>query len=185
MVIAILVTFLIINLYLLWRWPTRRVERRAWTWYLKAAPDARRVWTRRTVYWLLSWRMVLAVRMRATRYSIPAAISLGLARGLPIAAIIAATVPVWGMSWFFDTENYASGVWNSWAESRADRWREAMVHAVVPGTVGSTDAFALSPAGTTGDFSFVVIGDTVRATRRSTSFVISCWLSARESVKFQ
>jgi uncharacterized membrane protein HdeD (DUF308 family) len=161
MVIALIVTFLIINpLYLLWRWPTRRAERRAWAWYLTAAPDARRAWTRRTVYWLLSWRMALAVRMRATRYSIPAAISLGLARGLPVAAVIAATVPVWGMSWFFDTENYASAVWNSWAESRADTWREAMVRAVVPGTVGSTDAFTLSPAGTTGDFSFVVIGDT-------------------------
>ena len=161
MVIAILVTFLVINpLYLLWRWPTRWLERRAWTWYLKTPREARTSWPRRAAYWLLSWRMLHAVRMRATRYSIPAALSLGLARGLPVAAVVAATVPVWGMSWFFDTENYASGVWNSWAESRADTWREAMVRAVAPGALGSTDAFALSPPGVAGDFSFVVIGDT-------------------------
>jgi hypothetical protein len=186
MVIAILVTFLIINpLYLLWRWPTRRVERRAWTWYLKAAPDARGTWTRRTAYWALSWRMSLAVRMRATRYSIPAALSLGLARGLPVAAVIAATVPVWGMSWFFDTENYASYVWNSWAESRADTWREAMVRAVVPGSVGSADAFTLSPAGFAGDFSFVVIGDTGEGD--ASQHVLRDQLlavSAHETVKF-
>ena len=47
--------------------------------------------------------------------------------GLPLAAIIAATVPVWGMSWYFDTENWAAGIWNSWAESRTDTWREAMI----------------------------------------------------------
>ena len=39
----------------------------------------------------------------------------------------AATVPLAGMSWYFDTENWASGMWNSWAASRTDRWREAMV----------------------------------------------------------
>jgi len=186
MVIAVLVTFLIINpLYLLWRWPTRRAERRAWAWYLKAAPDARDTRSRRAAYWLLSWRMSLAVRMRATRYSIPAAISLGLARGLPVAAVIAATVPVWGMSWFFDTENYASGVWNSWAESRADKWREVMVRAVVPGALGSTDAFALSPEGIAGDFSFVVIGDTGEGD--ASQHVLRDQLlavTARDSVKF-
>ena len=41
-------------------------------------------------------------------------------------AIIAATVPVWGMSWYFDTENWAAGIWNSWAEERTDTWRAAM-----------------------------------------------------------
>ena len=54
----------------------------------------------------------------------------GVRLGLPVAAIIAATVPVWGMSWYFDTENWAAGIWNSWAEARTDTWREAMVRAV-------------------------------------------------------
>ena len=57
------------------------------------------------------------------------ALSRGLQIGLPLAAIIAAIVPVFGMSWFFDTENWAAGMWNSWAEARTDTWREAMVKA--------------------------------------------------------
>ena len=72
-----------------------------------------------------------AVRLREARYSIPAALNRGLQTGLPFAAIIAATVPVWGMSWYFDTENWAAAMWNSWAESRTDTWREAMVRAMI------------------------------------------------------
>jgi hypothetical protein len=78
---------------------------------------------------------------------------------VPIAAVVAATVPVWGMSWFFDTENWASGIWNSWAEARTDTWREAMVRAV-PGGPGATPFAVTAPGVDTGDFSFVVIGDT-------------------------
>ena len=80
--------------------------------------------------------------------------------GLPVAAIIAATAPVFGMSWYFDTENWAAGVWNSWAEARTDTWRAAMVEA--EHAVADDTTFALTPEGVTpdGDFSFVVIGDT-------------------------
>jgi hypothetical protein len=102
------------------------------------------------------------VHLRGARYSNRAAFSRALQIGLPFAAIIAATVPVWGMSWYFDTENWASGAWNSWAESRTDQWREAMVRAVeasLPGG-GAASRFAVSPPGTEGDFSFIVIGDT-------------------------
>ena len=77
--------------------------------------------------------------------------------------MLAATVPIWGMSWYFDTENWAAGMWNSWAESRTDTWRESMVRAVLAsegGSVGAT-TFAVAPPGVgSGDFSFVVIGDT-------------------------
>ena len=47
--------------------------------------------------------------LRAARYSLPAALSRGLQIGLPAAAFVAATTPVFGMSWFFDTENWAAG----------------------------------------------------------------------------
>ena len=53
------------------------------------------------------------------------------------------------MSWYFDTENWAAGMWNSWAESRTDTWREAMVRAVLAlegGSAGPT-SFAVDPAG--------------------------------------
>ena len=84
--------------------------------------------------------------------------------GLPLAAILAATVPVWGMSWYFDTENWAAGIWNSWAESRTDTWREAMVRAVLaaerrPRPRPSRLRRAARRA-SSGDFSFIVIGDT-------------------------
>ena len=67
------------------------------------------------------------------------------------------------MSWYFDTENWAAGMWNSWAESRTDTWREAMVRAVLAQEGGSAGraSFAVDPQGVgSGDFSFVVIGDT-------------------------
>ena len=66
------------------------------------------------------------------------------------------------MNWYFDTENWAAGVWNSWAESRTDPWREAMVRAVLAGegARGARLPFAVEPEGLEGgEFSFVVIGD--------------------------
>src|SRR4029077_10245514 len=109
----------------------------------------------------LWYRLRMAVQLREARFSIAAALWRSLAVGVPIAAIIAATVPVWGMSWFFDTENWASGIWNSWAEARTDQWREAMERAVTSGRSASPTMFAVAPSGIYGaDFSFIVIGDT-------------------------
>jgi 3',5'-cyclic AMP phosphodiesterase CpdA len=109
----------------------------------------------------LHHRLRTAIRLREARYSVPAALKRSLASGLPVAAVVAATVPVWGMSWFFDTENWASGLWNSWAESRTDNWREAMVRDVEAGQSPAATTFAVGPGNlTSGDFSFVVIGDT-------------------------
>lgn len=158
MAIAILITLLVINpLYLGWRGPTRWVERRAWSWRL-AEYDEHPSWRAKLVDVWLRWRMTSAIRIRAARYSIPTALGQGLQTGLPLAAILAATIPVWGMNWYFDTENWAAGIWNSWAESRTDEWREAMVQAVVAQGGAS---FAVVPPGVgTGDFAFVVIGDT-------------------------
>ena len=137
---------------------TRWIERRVWRWYL--APAERHTWMRRLARWWLKLRLRIGVRLREARYSMPAALRRSLVGGLPVAAIVAATVPVWGMSWFFDTENWASGIWNSWAESRTDEWRAAMIPAIA-GSAGVTPAtFALTPSGTDGDFSFIVIGDT-------------------------
>ena len=30
--------------------------------------------------------------------------------GLPIVAVAVATVPIWGMSWYFNTENWAAAI---------------------------------------------------------------------------
>ena len=137
---------------------TRWIERTVWRWYLSVDERHRGIRRRMAGGWL-RYRLRTAMQLREARFSIPAAMWRSLALGVPVAAIIAATVPVWGMSWFFDTENWASGIWNSWAEARTDTWREAMIHAV-PGGVGPA-TFAVNAPGTdAGDFSFVVIGDT-------------------------
>ena len=163
MLVAVLFTLLVFNpAYLLWRAPTRLVERPLWRrHFARAAAPA--TWLDRAVSAWLRFRLTTAIRMRELRYSVPATLNRGLQYGLPIAAILAATVPVWGMSWYFDTENWAAGMWNSWAESRTDTWREAMVRAVLAAEGGSAGpaSFAVNPEGIgDGDFSFVVIGDT-------------------------
>jgi uncharacterized membrane protein HdeD (DUF308 family) len=163
MLIAVMITLLVINpLHLLWRWPTRWIERRTWRWRLGAVRSPSAGLIERLADAWLRRRLRFAMRMRAARYSIPAALNQGLQSGLPFAAILAATVPVWGMSWYFDTENWAAGMWNSWAESRTDTWRESMARAVLAGEGGRATAtsFAVAPDDVAaGDFSFVVIGD--------------------------
>jgi 3',5'-cyclic AMP phosphodiesterase CpdA len=108
--------------------------------------------------------MRFAIRLRSARYSLASAFGRGLQIGLPLTAVIVASVPIWGMSWYFDTENWAAGMWNSWAAARTDTWRAAMVRAVVESGRTTLDGrgFTISPAGVSGTepFSFVVIGDT-------------------------
>ncbi|MCP4384256.1 MAG: hypothetical protein GY798_23080 [Hyphomicrobiales bacterium] len=125
-------------------------------------PEANAPETRGTVNRLLmGWvggRLRFRLRLRRARYSLGQLFRTGLVVGLPAAAIVVATVPVTGMSWYFDTENWASGIWDSWAAERTDIWRSAMVQAVDP--TGSGD-FVLTPPGIEAgeDFSFVVVGD--------------------------
>ena len=59
------------------------------------------------------------------------------------------------MSWYFDTENWAAGIWNSWAEERTDTWREAMVRAVWTENDerDPAGAFAFTPPGVSGGIS--------------------------------
>jgi uncharacterized membrane protein HdeD (DUF308 family) len=159
MVLALLFAFAIVApLAVSLRTSTKWIERRVWRWYL-AGGIGERGFKRRVARAWLWYRLRTAVQLREARFSIPAALWRSLAAGVPIAAIVAATAPVWGMSWFFDTENWASGIWNSWAEARTDTWREAMIRAVPPAP--GTTPFAVTAAGTeSGDFSFIVIGDT-------------------------
>ncbi len=164
LVIALILAFgVVIPASVGFRRLTRRFERRAWAW-CQAAPEAKRSWVRRAVRAGLSRRLRRSIRLWQARYNLRIALSRGLQIGLPLAAIIAATTPVWGMSWYFDTENWAAGIWNSWAEERTDAWREAMVRAVWDPEAGQdpAQAFAVHLAGVNpgADFSFLVIGDT-------------------------
>ena len=165
-VVALALTyFVIVPLRLFARRTTRRVERTAWDHVLDA-PARRGVaaWPSRALRWWLETRMRFAIRLRSARYSLRSAFERGLQIGLPLTAVIVASVPIWGMSWYFDTENWAAGIWNSWAASRTDVWRAAMVKAVVSsgGTTLDGRGFTVAPDNFTGaePFSFIVIGDT-------------------------
>jgi uncharacterized membrane protein HdeD (DUF308 family) len=160
MVLAILFFFvLLVPTAVSVRSSTRWLERIVWRAYL-ADSDRGRRWRHWIASMWLRHRLRMSMRLREARFSLPVALGRGLVNGLPVAAVVAATVPVWGMSWFFDTENWASGIWNSWAEARTDLWREAMVRAINRNQIG-TSMFAVAPPGTaSGDFAFIVIGDT-------------------------
>ena len=76
MLIAVLFTLLLINpLYLLWRWPTRWIERPMWRWYLSQDDAASPRFVERIAAAWLRRRLRFAVLMRAGRYSILAAIN--------------------------------------------------------------------------------------------------------------
>ena len=140
---------------------TRRFERRLWTRVLQKPTRARKPgMLRQLERWWLNRRLRFAVQMRQARYSVGAALVRGLATGLPVAAMLAATVPIWGMSWYFDSENWAAGIYNSWAEHRTDTWRMAMLREVRASEPGPASENLLidAPVGN-GDFSFIVIGD--------------------------
>lgn len=165
--VALIIAFgIVVPLNLILRVFLRPVESTAWPWCLSAPKgNGADSWYRRLVRGWLTHGLRFSIRLRKASYSLRTAIGRGLKIGLPFAAILAATAPMWGMSWYFDTENWAAGIWNSWAEARTDAWREAMARAIQARktTAGQPPpTFAVIPPGVDpkADFSFTVIGDT-------------------------
>jgi len=111
--------------------------------------------------WLES-RFWFTIRLREGRNSISAALTLLLRLGLPVTAFFVAFNPAWGFSWYFNTESWATGIYQKLTELRVDSWRLKMVDGVkrVYGSDGD-DLFRINPKGVEGgqDFSFLVIGD--------------------------
>ncbi len=110
-------------------------------------------------------RMRFALQMSLARRSPTAAVGRGLQIGLPWIAVLVATNPIWGFSWYFNTENWATGFWEQWVEYRVDTWRTEMIQAVrklSPEAAAVDSAFCqVHPEGVAAatDFSFLVIGD--------------------------
>lgn len=161
MVIALIVTYAILApLRVLTLNLMRRRSQRLWIWISRVEEKDRKWYSLRGL--VAAWlrlRIRAEVRLIKAGYSLPTAIRTGLKMGLPWAALLVAIMPVLGMSWYFDTENWASGIWDKWAAQRADVWRMAMINSSGEGT--GPNAFKVNPAGmgdSTG-FSFVVIGD--------------------------
>jgi uncharacterized membrane protein HdeD (DUF308 family) len=157
---------LLLPLRLAWRKCTRPVERRAWRRMLVRLDSGQPLGLMQRMLrgWLL-WRMNFDIRMAAARRSPRAALRWGLHTGLPLAACLIGLAPIWGFSWYFNTENWATEMWDRWAESRTDPWREKMIEAVYeeyrPTGIPAEELFHIHPEGVgdRGDFSFIVIGD--------------------------
>jgi uncharacterized membrane protein HdeD (DUF308 family) len=173
-VLAILLAYgIAAPLSVTWRAITRPLERRVWTRYLAAIDqDEATSFRLRVRRWWLVRRMRAAVRRSQATGSPTAALGWGFQTGLPAVAILIAITPLWGVSWFFDSETWVTGAWEMWAEQRTDTWRTNMVAAVKQqhgGASDDPDFFRMFPAGVDEvldgvagvvDFSFVVIGDT-------------------------
>jgi uncharacterized membrane protein HdeD (DUF308 family) len=152
---------LILPARLAWRRATRPLERMAWTLRsrAKAAP------MNKPAEWLINrWldkRFSFSLRLSRSRISLPAGLMLLLRLGLPITAFFVAFNPIWGFSWYFNTESWATGIYQKLTELRVDTWRAAMVDAVTRTYGGGDELFRIEPAGVSGngDFSFLVIGD--------------------------
>ena len=167
-IVALLLGLVILlPLRLLWRRLTRSVERVAW-FRLQRLSEGREdptILERGIRYWL-GLRMRFALELRDMRYSLNFAFWRLLRYGLPLVAVLIAINSIWGFSWYFNSENWASAVWQEITKNRIDAWRQraavdAEAHAVASG-ITRDKVFAIDPEGVgpEGDFSFIVIGDT-------------------------
>jgi uncharacterized membrane protein HdeD (DUF308 family) len=158
---------ILLPMRLLWRKLTRPLERIAWRNQLARLDNDEKVRLRdRLTRRWLARRLRFSWRVSKMRRSLGAATRWGLHVGLPVTALLIALNPIWGFSWHFNTENWATEIWNRWAEARTDNWREAMVKAVhshyPADQIAEEKLFRVEPDGINGagDFSFIVIGDT-------------------------
>src|SRR5215813_5394517 len=185
-----LATLLILPARLLWRRLTRPVERVAWS--LRLGAKAGTAPMNRAADWLIGrWlesRFGFAMRLREGRTSLAAALILVLRLGLPVTAFFVAFNPIWGFTWYFNTESWATGVYQKMTQLRVDPWRFKMIDAVTRVYGGDGDGlFRVEPRGLQGggDFSFLVIGDPGEGDASQYSLVSRYLeLGRRDDVKF-
>ncbi len=148
---------------LIWRKLTHPLERRAWQGVLARPDDASGIVDRLRRFWLKG-RLRFSRHVYQMRHAPRAALRWGFMVGLPVTAVWISIQPLFGeLNYFFNSENWSSIVWHHWAETRTDRWRENMIHALnkTYPDVPEDRLFRVDPEGVAGkdDFSFLVIGD--------------------------
>src|SRR5262249_12336156 len=106
LITGVLATLLLLPARLLWRRLTRPVERVAWS--LRLGAKAGTAPMNRAADWLIGrWlesRFGFAMRLREGRTSLATALILVLRLGLPVTAFFVAFNPIWGFTWYFNTE---------------------------------------------------------------------------------
>jgi hypothetical protein len=85
--------------------------------------------------------------LREGRTSLAAALILVLRMGLPVTAFFVAFNPIWGFSWYFNTESWATGVYQKMTQLRVDPWRVKMTDAITRAYGGGDDLFRIEPGG--------------------------------------
>ena len=166
-IVAALVLSLIVlyPLELVWHRVTRPMERAAWHRMLHdVTPQGDQRWSERIVRWWAEQRMRRSVARDLENNTLHGAVRQLIRAGLPITAVLIAVHPIWGFSWYFNSENWATAAWQKIAQSRVDHWREAMIDAALQSRsaagVTAPAVFEIRPDGIAeGDFSFLVIGD--------------------------
>jgi hypothetical protein len=180
-------TLLVLPTRLFWRRITRPVERKAWRFRLFGQDTQMDALPRRVVRGWTNARFSFSASLREARSSLPSAADLVIRLGLPLAILFVAVNPIWGFSWYFNTESWASAFYQKVTELRVDQWRASMVEAVSSAYGGnSDDLFRVTPPGIEeGDFSFLVIGDPGEGDASQYSLISRYLeLGARDEVKF-
>jgi uncharacterized membrane protein HdeD (DUF308 family) len=191
-VALILAVALLLPTRLFWRKLSRPIERAAWNRFNRLSEQqAQATFAEQALRYWLRMRMKLALEMRDLRSSLNYAFWQLLRIGLPLTAILIAVNSIWGFSWYFNTENWASGVWQRITEKRVDVWRQRMVEEVEAALLAKGEKpetiFKVEPEGVndSGDFSFIVIGDTGEGDPSQMSLRDQLIAAGkRESVKF-
>jgi uncharacterized membrane protein HdeD (DUF308 family) len=168
-VALLLALVVVLPVRLAWRKLTRPLERRGWQRTLAGIDQGRSPGLAGRLHrgWLTG-RLRFARRLGQMRHSPRAALRWGLQVGLPLTAVLVAVNPLlWGKNnYFFNSETWATAVWDRWAAARTDTWRENMIGALREHyhNQGIPDdrLFRVQPPGLSGsdDFSFLVAADT-------------------------
>ena len=187
----VLSAVVLLPLELLWQRVSRPIERAAWHRMLSdATPEIEQPWSERVVRWWAEHRLRRSVARDLENDTLHGAVRQLIRGGLPITAVLIAVHPVWGFSWYFNSENWATAAWQKIAESRVDEWRAAMIDAAVRvnGAAGAAapGVFEVTPDGIRdGDFSFIVIGDPGEGDSSQLALRDQVLLAARrDAVKF-
>jgi len=158
---------LLLPFRMLWRKVTRPIERIAWNRLesLNESGEQPSLPERAIEYWI-RLRLEFALELYDMRLSLNYAFWRLLRFGLPVVAVLIAVNSIWGFSWYFNSENWASAVWQEITKNRVNAWRmraaEDVEQQAIASGVAAEDVFRLSPPGIddSSDFSFIVIGDT-------------------------
>jgi hypothetical protein len=155
------------------------VERLAWTLRLDAEQGATRINSvadRLMRRWLEA-RFGFSLRLREARLSLPLALILLLRLGLPLTAFFVAFNPIWGFSWYFNTESWATGIYQKLTELRVDPWRANMIDAVARTYGGGDELFRIEPLPGMATSAFSSSAIPVKATPHNIRWPLAIWSS--------